>query len=193
MKDYEAFINNGCTKTNIHLIQNGSNEENIIPVENKQYAKKSMYLAKIEWRKQQHIYKQIPNIDFYGRCDESAFKQLECYKGEPERNTLIKLIPEYGNLVLLSIGENGTPLVIKEALMAGLPVVTNKYSTNDLHPDLPFIDIIPDDKLNDLEYVKKIIYINLAKQFMKDDIRKYAIDNFTWKKIMIDYVNIIKS
>jgi len=39
--------------------------------------------------------------------------------------------------MLLSDGENGTPLVIKEALVAGLGVVVSKYAAHDLDTSLP--------------------------------------------------------
>jgi glycosyltransferase involved in cell wall biosynthesis len=100
-------------------------------------------------------------------------------------------LSNYGNLVLLSNGENGTPLVIKEALMAGLPIVTNKYSSNDLDINLPFIDIIPDDKLDDLKYIESIIINSRKKIFLKKDIRKYAEENFSWEKLVKLYISYI--
>jgi glycosyltransferase involved in cell wall biosynthesis len=103
----------------------------------------------------------------------------------------MKLLVQYGNLVLLSIGENGTPLVIKEALMAGLPIVTNKYNIDDIDIHLSFIDIIPDDKLHDLEYVQHIIEENRKKQSLKPEIREYAIHHFSWKKLVKEYVDTI--
>ncbi|MEI7667598.1 MAG: hypothetical protein WCI62_01210, partial [Erysipelotrichaceae bacterium] len=72
-----------------------------------------------------------------------------------------------------------------------LPIVTNKYSSNDLDLDLPFIDIIPDDKLDDLEYIEQIIQHNRNKQFMKDDIRKYAVNHFSWEKLVGDYLQVL--
>ena len=121
------------------------------------------------------------------------FAQLSCFCGEKPHDELMEIMAGYGNLVLLSNGENGTPLVIKEALMAGLPIVTNKYSSNDLDLNLPFIDIIPDDKLNDLEYIEHIIQHNRSKQTLKDDIRKYAVEHFSWEKLVYDYVLCISS
>ena len=59
--------------------------------------------------------------------------------------------------MLLSVGENGTPLVIKECLIAGLGVVTSKYCAYELDDSLPFITIVPDDKLEDLDYINKCL------------------------------------
>jgi hypothetical protein len=190
-KDYDMFHKYAINKSNIYLTLNGSNSEEIEPVENCGFVNKSIYIGKIEQRKQQHKYCGIPNIDFYGRCDDDSFRQKECYKGEPPRNELINLLKNYGNLVLLSRGENGTPLVIKEALMAGLPVVTNRFSSDDLDLDLPFIDIIPDDKLDDLEYINSVVEENRKKQIYKNQIREYANKEFAWKGLVKKYNNII--
>jgi hypothetical protein len=103
------------------------------------------------------------------------------------------VLANYGNLVLLSNGENGTPLVIKEALMAGLPIVTNKYSADDLDTTLPFIDIIPDDKLGDLEYIQEVINKNLKKQNYQTEIRNYGESNFSWENLVEKYLECINN
>jgi len=185
------FYKYALNKSKIYLTLNGSNSEEIEPVENSNFVNKSIYIGKIEYRKQQHKYCSIPDIDFYGRCDDDSFRQKKCYKGEPPRNELINLLKNYGNLVLLSTGENGTPLVIKEALMAGLPIVTNRFSADDLDLDLPFFDIIPDDKLDDLEYIYNVIQQNRKKQKYKNQIREYANKEFSWKGLVKKYNNMI--
>ena len=190
-KDYDMFSKYAADTLKIRLILNGSNHREIVPIENGCHKEKSIYIAKIENRKQQYKYCSIPNIDFYGRCDDVSFRQKECYKGEPSREELMGLLSNYGNFVLLSNGENGTPLVIKEALMAGLPIVINRFSANDLDISLPFIDIIPDDKLNDLEYIEKVIIENRKKNCHKESIRKYAVLNFSWKKLVKKYCDMI--
>jgi glycosyltransferase involved in cell wall biosynthesis len=152
---------------------------------------RSIYIGKIESRKQQHKYKTLRSLDFYGRCDDPIFEQLPCYKGEPSRSDLISNLTNYGNLVLLSTGENGTPLVIKEALMAGLPIVTNKYSANDLDLSLPFIDIIPDEKLDDFVYIQRIIDENREKQVFHREIRDYAVTLFSWENLVLSYLSTL--
>jgi hypothetical protein len=190
-KDYDMFYKYAINKSKIYLTLNGSNSEEIEPVENGDFVNKSIYIGKIENRKQQYKYCGIPDIDFYGRCDNDSFRQKECYKGEVSHNELMKILPKYGNLVLLSRGENGTPLVIKEALMSGLPIVTNRFSSDDLNLDLPFIDIIPDDKLDDLEYINSVIEQNRKKQKYKNQIREYANKEFSWKGLVKKYNNMI--
>jgi len=193
-KDYDMFNTYAVNKSNIVLLLNGSNHNQIQPVnslDEKQLSDKSMYLGKIEERKRQHVYCKIPNIDFYGTCSNN-FRSNLSYKGELLRNDLPNVLKQYGNLVLLSDGESA-PLVIKEGLMAGLPIVTNRCSAADLDMTLPFIDIIPDDKLNDLEYVAARIKDNMAKQHMYKDIRTYAVANFSWKTLVAKYLQTIQA
>lgn len=188
-KDMNAFIfSGGANKDCVFLLLNGANHREIKPVNylEKTELNKSIYVAKVEERKQQHVYYKIPNIDFYGPCNNS-FKTLDCYKGELSHEELIKKLVNYGNLILLSNGE-ADPLVVKEALMAGLPIVINKHSVNDLDTTLPFIDVIPDEKLNDLEYIQMIIEENLKKQNQQKDIRNYAITNFSWESLTKKYI-----
>ena len=192
-KDYNTFEKYAVNKHNLILMYNGANKHDIKMVlpELKVFKDKTIYLGKIEERKKQYLYKDIPNIHFYGRCNDDKFKKLTQYKGEPDRVILLNNISNYGNMLLLSSGENGTPLVLKEALMAGLPIVINKYSSDDLDLSLPFIDVIPDDKLDDITYINHIVNINRNKQHFFKEIREYAIQHFSWDKLVQKYVTNI--
>ena len=75
--------------------------------------------------------------------------------------------------------------------MAGLPIVTNRFSANDLNLSLPFIDIIPDDKLDDLAYIESVINENRTKQIYKDAIREYALREFSWGGLVKTYSDTI--
>jgi glycosyltransferase involved in cell wall biosynthesis len=72
-----------------------------------------------------------------------------------------------------------------EALSSGLGLVLSEFSTANLDLSLPFIDVIPESKIGDLDYVERIIRINREKSIgMRGEIRKYAEENFSWKKII---------
>lgn len=193
-KDCATFARFTYDKRKIRLCLNGANHKEIALKEgNKLYPDKSIYVGKIEERKKQQTYKTLPNVDFYGKCEDRTFTELSCFKGEREHNDMLTIMSEYGNLVLLSDGENGTPLVIKEALMCGLPVVTSSRCVDDIDSSLPFIDIIPDDKLNDLVYVEYIIKENLKKQSQQREIRKYAEETFAWEVLVDEYIKTVQS
>lgn len=182
-KDYEVFKTYAVYPEKVYYTPNGTTY--VEPLDRPGlYLDKSIYVAKVEPRKKQHVYCCLPNIDFYGKCDDTAFRSLSCYKGEKEHGELMKLIREYGSLVLLSDGESD-PLVLKEALIAGLPVVTNCHSGM---PELPFLDIIPDDKLQDMKYIDGVL--EKSRQKDRTGIKEYA-SQFEWKNVVERYISIL--
>ena len=182
-KDYDVFKAYAIYPDKVFYTPNGSSP--IAPLDRPGlYLDKSIYIAKVEPRKKQHVYCCLPHVDFYGKCDDTAFRSLSCYKGEKEHGELMQWMREYGSLVLLSDGESD-PLVLKEALMAGLPVVTNRHSGM---PMLPFLDIIPDDKLEDMKYIEDVL--EKSRQKDRTGIKEYA-SQFEWKKVVEDYIFIL--
>jgi len=127
-----------------------------------------------------------------GNYHDSDFDtNLPNYLGEWTKETLYNNLTEYGNLILLSEGE-ADPLVVKEALIAGLGVVISECSAANLDISKEFITIIPNDKLLDLDYIKKKIISNRIQSIQRrDEIRKYALDKFSWKSIIDKYVDIV--
>ena len=191
-KDKTAFLQAGISVNRLYLMLNGANHTEIIPNNNKINQDRSIYLAKIEPRKRQILVISLDQIDYYGKAPNEFIHPN--YKGEPSRDVLMNIFPTYGNLVLLSNGENGTPLVIKEAFMAGLPVVISEYCVDDIDTTLPFIDVIPESRINDLEYIHQIISENRKKKVQySQQIREYAIEHFSWEKLISEYVSTIES
>ena len=95
---------------------------------------------------------------------------------------------EYGNLVLLSSGE-ADPLVVKEALVAGLGVVVSECASANLDITKPWITVIPNDKLDDLEYVKNKISENINSALTnRNEIREYGLTRFGWSQILKEYI-----
>lgn len=151
------------------------------------HKERSIYLAKIDQRKRQHIFQNINNIDFVGNLSNPEFKNQSNYLGEWDKPTLYSNLTKYANLVLLSDGE-AHPLVCLEAMSAGLGLVISEWATAHLDTTLPFIDVIPESKMNDLNHVAAIIEENRKKSIrMRNDIRKYVTDNFSWERIVNDH------
>ena len=95
-------------------------------------------------------------------------------------------------MILLSDGEAHS-LSCLEGLMAGVGLVISEYTTANLDTNLPFIDVIPEDKIQDEDFVRKTIALNRQKSIsMRKDIRKYAEDNFSWEVIVPNYVKTIE-
>ena len=188
---YKEF---GCSAERLFIQPNGANDEIFHFNEICKLPERSIYLAKIDWRKKQFMYQQLPMIDFVGNYADGNFNPRHPnYLGEWSKNHLYEHLTDYANLILLSDGE-AHPLVCCEALVAGLGLVISEYACANLDTSLPFIDVIPNNKLNDLYYINDIIIKNQKTSItMRKEIREYGLKNFSWKNIVDKYVNFIKT
>ena len=173
----------------INVICNGAREDLFDFTMNPTLLNKSVYVAKIEKRKGQYKYQSLPGIDFVGNYQDSDFDvTMPNYLGEWDKQTLYKNLTNYGNLVLLSEGE-ADPLVVKEGLIAGLGVVVSECASANLDLSKPFITVIQNDKMSDLQFVyRKIVENRLISIQMRQEIHEYAMNNFAWGKIIEKYI-----
>lgn len=195
-KDYDFFLESGISKDRLFWLMEGTNDPEFTYDEICEYLNKSIYLGKISERKKQYVYQTIPNIDFVGKYEvgTSFDKSNGNYKGEWNRDDLCKTLTKYANMVLLSDGENGTSLAIKEALVNGLGVVISRHSASELDTSKPYITIIPDDKMEDLDYVQNAIQENRECSVkMRKEIREYGMETFSLTKLIDKYVKNIES
>ena len=183
------YIQHGFPKEKITVINNGAREDVFRFDEICKFPEKSIYIGKIEDRKRQFKYQSIEGIEFAGNFHNSSFnKNNPNYLGEWTKDMLYNRTTNYANLILLSNGE-ADPLVVKEGLMAGLGVVVSDCASANLDRNKDFIDIIPDEKLNDIDYVRDIIFKNREKSAkMRKEIRDYALAEFSWKCVIEKYL-----
>jgi glycosyltransferase involved in cell wall biosynthesis len=147
---------------------------------------KSLYLAKIDYRKRQHMFQSIDSLYYAGNNADPRFDTSKNYLGEWSKETLYNDLTKYGNLVLLSDGE-AHPLVCLEAFAAGLGVVISQWAAANLDLDKDFITVIPDDKINDMEFVDAEIVRNRYYSVNnRPEIREYA-ESFSWTKVVEKY------
>jgi glycosyltransferase involved in cell wall biosynthesis len=192
-KDKEAFINSGADIFKIKKIKNGIDSKNFsflpLPIYNK-----TIYLGKITPRKNQAKYQSIDTIEFVGTCNDSNFdKQGKTYWGEWPREKIQRDLTKYANLLLISEGE-ADPLVVKEALIAGLGVVVNKSSSENLDTTKDFITVVDDDKKYDVEYIRSVLEVNKQiSRRKRAEIREYGIRQFDIANECEAYLNIVKT
>lgn len=193
-KDYDTFKNAGVDESQLILSENGANHKRFAFNKKALKPDRSLYLGQIYHRKKQWLYQGIDSIDFVGQnSGNTDFNPEINYLGEWSDAYKREHFTDYANLVLLSDGENGTPLVVKEALINGLGVVISRHAAHDLPNDLPFVTVIPDDKLEDISYVEAKIAENRELSIgMRNEIRKYAVANFSWESLVKLYVKNIK-
>jgi len=178
----QRYVEAGCQETRVRVVANGADTKKFLFYKEPHYPQRSIYLAKIESRKRQAIYQKIDTLYFAGNCVTHEFDTCSPrYLGEWTKNVLYTELSKYANLVLLSNGE-AHPLVCCEALVCGLGLVLSEVATANLDTSLPFITVIPNDKLNDVDYVTHKIAenrsISLANRL---EIRQYGITHFSWQ------------
>ena len=168
----------------LFVTPNGVNTKKFEFTVNPKYPDCSIYLAKIDYRKRQYLFQGIEGLWFAGNIADDRFNYKKNYLGEWSKETLYSELTNYGNLILLSDGE-AHPLVCMEALAAGLGVVVSEWGAANIDTDLPFINVIPEDKISDRAYVENTIIEN----------REYSISNrdviLEYSK-QFDWVNVIK-
>ena len=189
----KVYANRGVNIDRLFVTPNGARSDLFKYYEVPEFPNKSIYLAKITDRKKQYIYQGMDFIDFAGNQDDNRFDYGRSnYLGEWTKEKLYSDLSKYSNLVLLSDGE-AHPLVCCEALVCGLGLVVSDFASANLDKNLPFIEIIPNEKLNDLEYVSGKIRKNQEiSNRLRSSIREYGLENFDWGKIVKKYVEKIK-
>lgn len=187
------YIKYGCPQSRVCVVANGANTDVFRFSEQPKYSDRSIYLAKIDYRKRQSVYQHIEFIDFVGNNADSHFNiHRSNYKGEWSKDTLYNHLTDYVNLVLLSDGE-AHPLVCCEALICGLGLVVSEFAAANLDTSLPWIDVIPTHKLNDIEYVKNVIRENQIKSLVyRKQIREYGLNYFSWTVVVDKYLAAIE-
>ena len=147
---------------------------------------KSIYLAKIDYRKRQHMFQSIDSLYYAGNNADQRFDTNKNYLGEWSKETLYNDLTQYGNLVLLSDGE-AHPLVCLEAFAAGLGVVISQWAAANLDVEKDFITVIPEDKIEDVEFIEGEILRNRYYAVNhREEILEY-VKQFDWIKVIEKY------
>ena len=170
-------------KENTYVTPNGVNLDRFRRSMDPEYPNRSLYLAKIDYRKRQHLFQSIDSLWYAGNLADNRFNTDKNYLGEWSKETLYEQLTDYGNLVLLSDGE-AHPLVCMEALAAGLGVVVCEWGKANLDLDKEFITVIPEDKINDINFVEDAIIKNREYSVNhREEIIEYS-KKFEWKEVL---------
>jgi|TARA_R110002153_G_scaffold6210_5_gene28326 glycosyltransferase involved in cell wall biosynthesis len=179
----EKYKKFGFDESRLKVVPNGVRDDLFKFEPECKYNERSICLAKVESRKRQYLLHDIDSLYFAGNIADNRYNKNN-YLGEWSKEHLYDNLTDYANLVLLSDGE-AHPLVCLEAMSSGLGLVLSEWATANLDTSLPFIDVIPEDKISDKDYVESIIKNNREKSItMREEIRQYVIDNFSWENIV---------
>jgi hypothetical protein len=181
-----VYQNLGIPEQKIFVTPNGVNSKNFRVTNSPKYSDRSIYLAKIDPRKRQNLFQSIDSLWYAGNIADDKFDRNKNYLGEWSKEILYNELTEYGNLVLLSDGE-AHPLVCMEALASGLGLVVSEYAKANLDLDKKFITVIPENKINDIEYIELEIIKNRKYSISnREEILQYS-KKFEWKTIVENY------
>ena len=85
-------------------------------------------------------------------------------------------------------------MVCCEALMCGLGLVISECSAANLDIEKPFITVINDSDLHNIDLIKSEIIKNQGvSNLMREEIRQYGLSEFSWESIVNKYVTLIES
>ena len=170
----------------LFVTPNGVNLNLFNKTETPKYPNRSIYLAKIDYRKRQYLFQGIDSLWFAGNNSDSRFDVSKRWLREWTKDKLYNELSEYGNLVLLSDGE-AHPLVCLEAFAAGLGVVVSQYASSNLDITKDFITVIPEDKITDMNFLEKEIIKNRNYSVEnRKEILEYA-KTFEWSNVVEHY------
>jgi len=158
---------------------------------------RALCLGRISERKRQRIVAEqfadegVP-IDFVGPQSDTVpsnakVSHLASYLGEWSREEVCNKLSNYSALVLWSDGEV-QPLVVIEALAAGLDVVVSREAARNLDPTLSFVHVV--DSIESLAETTKIAI--LGNKTRRSDIREYAKTNWDWPVVLESVVQQIE-
>ena len=169
-----------------YVTPNGVNVDEFNFVSDPEFPDRSIYLAKIDYRKRQHLFQSIESLWYAGNIADDRFDKSKNYLGEWSKDKLYNELTEYGNLVLLSDGE-AHPLVCMEALASGLGVVVCQWGKANLDTSKEFITVIEEKHINDIDFIEYEIEKNRKYSVEhRDEIREYG-KQFDWVKIIEKY------
>ena len=181
-KIYQVLMD--IPENNLYVSPNGVDCGAFNCVDTPDYPNASIYLAKVDYRKRQHLFQSITSLWYAGNIADERFDKTKNYLGEWSKKYLYENLTHYGNLVLLSDGE-AHPLVCMEAFAAGLGVVVSQWGKANLDSSKEFITIIPENKIKDIDYVEEKIKENRAYSLEhREEILNYA-QRFDW-------INVVK-
>ena len=188
-KDRQVYLQHGADPEKVQLYKNGIPVDRFELKETPHFETRTICLAKIEKRKRQHLTYWHPTVDYIGKGE---FHHPN-FRGEIGHDILYKLLTDFGNLVMLSENENGTPLVVKEGMAAGLGCVLSRSAANELPPNLPWVSVLSEEELANPARVEEVIEQNrFNSRHLRKEIRKWVQENWDMETFLKQYIEDLR-
>lgn len=191
----KLYTDNGRTGF-IRVLRNGIDTKNFTIRERGN--NRAICLGRIEPRKRQTwlaniMSDSVIDLDFVGPIEDEIFRaEGSCkYVGYWTKEEVYKNLSEYSCLVLLSDGE-AAPLVVPEALAAGLSIVVSRSAAANLDERLPFVSILPDD-IFDSEIIAETINAQIKNNAIyRPQVIEYAKTYFDNSVVVAEFIKIVE-
>jgi glycosyltransferase involved in cell wall biosynthesis len=190
---YESY---GVSKHRVSVAHNGVEIDDFEFSETAKKPERTIYFGRLEKRKGQHLFCKEAgfNFDFVGNKGDITSLDLSTdnkYLGAWEKTKVYSDLTNYANMALISYGE-AHPLVCMESMAAGLGVVVSNVAAANLDRSKPFISVVPDDKIEDIDYVREKVVENRQISIkMRKEIREYAREHFSWDNVVDKYLRVL--
>lgn len=180
-KDKAAYQQHGVPAESIIITPYGVNSNRFkLRTTDVPHNTKTLCLADIGKQTCQHLFRDISDIV----CVPSKFGT---------DNEKYEQLTNYGNSILLSGGENGTPLSIKESLIAGLGVVVSPAVASELPSDWFWVTVVPEEMVHSAAHIRSECEANrLVSSALRQIIRENAKELWDWTVLVPRYVDNIK-
>jgi hypothetical protein len=193
-KDRDALVSYGIPADSVSVCVNGVNVSKFnVELGSIQHNGKTICMAQIIPRKRQHLFRGYSDILCAGKINDAAsLPSQESWVGEWGDDKYEKLT-QYANAILLSDGENGTPLGIKESLAAGLGCVVSEAVAYEIPKDWHWVHVIPESQIEDLEVIRTACETNrVISGPLRAQIREKTRELWDWSTLVPAYVAAIR-
>jgi hypothetical protein len=191
-KDRDAFVSYGVPTSSVSICLNGFNAArfNVVPDVSADNAV-TICLSQIIKRKRHNLLYGIPGIAYVGKLNDASLTPPagSQYLGEWTDAEKHAKLTNYANAILVSDGENGTPLSIKESLAVGLGCVISEAVASEIPADWFWVNVIPESRIHDAEFIRMSCETNrMITSAVRATIREKAVALWDWSLLVPLYL-----
>lgn len=183
-----GFYKRGMIHTRMLLTYNGARSDLFRFTPEPLWPHKMVCLGMIGQRKRQNLLLPLEFVDCIGPVatyDPIATSGVVFESWY--RKQVYHQLTNYSALVLLSKSE-ADPLVVKEALMAGLDVIVSEAASANLDRSQPFVHVLPESTINNPFMLRVTLERILKTPRDRVAVRKYAEEHFDWSVLVKRYL-----
>ena len=178
------FIKYGFAEDKCFILPYPINHIDIEWIQQPRYQNRTLCLADIEENERQKLLLLIDNVFLVGVIKNYSFPtEHNRYLGHWTQKQIKERLTHYSNIILLS-KQATSPIILKYAMAAGCGVIISEACKANLDTSKPWITLLEEKRINDIEYIKTMINNNhIMCQEIRDTIRTYAKNEFQWNYI----------